>query len=171
MLSDLHGSWTAFLPICPRRYTWFRDMGFVIILQRFLDVLRIAGAFLLILLGASTLRGVTKGVDIGVREIVGTPYARGFSLTFLNVPFILWLMTVGLLCSKLVRTLGNMAYIIFDINLLGGSPVVTLAIIFSAHFGKRVISARGIRTLSLVSGTSFIVMAIVIIVPILDRLR
>ena len=144
------------------------DAGFVFLLQRFLDILRVAGAALMVGLALSAIRGAVKGYSSHSREMISTPYVRGFLLTLLNPPLILWFVTVGsLLIETGIGIVGNLAYVVFGVSLLGVSSIVALAIILSIQRGKRIIGLRGLRILSLLSGSSFIIIAILLITPLL----
>lgn len=144
------------------------DVGFVFLLQRFLGILRVAGAALMVGLALSAIREAVRGASLRSRQMIGTPYVRGFLLTLLNPPFILWFVTVGsVLIETGIATVGNLAYVIFGVCLLGVSAIVALAIILSIIRGKRVIGLRGLRILSFISGSGFAIMAILLVIPLL----
>lgn len=144
------------------------DVGFVFLFQRFLGILRVVGAVLMVGLAFSAIREAIKGVSPYGRQMIGTPYVRGFVLTLLNPPFILWFVTVGSVLLKTgIETVGNLAYVIFGASLLGVSAIVALAIILSIQRGKRLIGPRGLRILSFISGSGFVIMAILLVRPLL----
>ena len=144
------------------------DIGFIIFLQRILATLRIIGAILLIVLGSSIIRRGIRGETVITQERVGDPYTRGFLLTFLNPPFILWFMTVGpTLLETGIKELGSFAFILFNFVLLASSIIVMATIILSVHSGKRLIGLRGVRALSIISGAGFIAIAIIFVLPVL----
>jgi len=144
------------------------DVGFVFLLQRFLDILRVAGAALMVGLALSAIRAAVKGFSSHSREMIGTPYVRGFLLTLLNPPLILWFVTVGsLLIETGVGIVGKLAYVVFGVAFLGVFSIVALAIILSIQRGKRIIGQRGLRILSFISGTSFIIIALLLLAPLL----
>jgi threonine/homoserine/homoserine lactone efflux protein len=108
------------------------DVEFVILLQRFLGILRVAGAVLMVGLTVSAMREAVKGVSPYGRKMIGAPYIRCFLVTLVNPPLILWFVTVGsVLLETGVETVGNLAYAIFGVSLLGVSAIVALAIILS----------------------------------------
>ncbi len=146
----------------------FLNIGFIIILQHILNILRIVGTALLLALAGSAIRGGIRGINTRTNEMIGTPYTRGFLLTFLNPPFILWFITVGsTLLETGVNEVGALAFILFSIILLATSVIVMLAIILSVHSGKRLIGIREIRVLSIISGIGFIIIAIILIFPMI----
>jgi threonine/homoserine/homoserine lactone efflux protein len=143
-------------------------VGFLIVLQRFLGVLRIAGAALLLWLGASAINAAVKGSVADPRRTVGTPFSRGLLLTVMNPPSILWLLTIG---STLLdvgrRALGAISYWIFGLAVLASSTIVTLTLVVVTNLGHHVITPLGIRALLLVSGSAFIFLAVIVIIPLL----
>jgi threonine/homoserine/homoserine lactone efflux protein len=144
------------------------DVEFVFLLQRFLGILRVAGAVLMVGLAVSAMHEGVKGVSPYGRKMIGAPYIRGFLVTLVNPPLILWFVTVGsVLLETGVETVGNLAYVIFGVSLLGVSAIVALAIILSIQRGKRVIGPRGLRILSFISGGAFVIMAILLVIPLL----
>ncbi|WP_455368169.1 LysE family transporter [[Eubacterium] cellulosolvens] len=144
------------------------DIGFIFFLQRILTILRIIGIILLIVLGSSAIRRGIRGTTATTQERIGAPYTRGFLLTFLNPPFIVWFITVGsTLLETGIKELGSFAFILFSFVLLASSIIVMAAIILSVHSGKRLIGMREIRALSIISGVGFIIIAAVFVLPIL----
>jgi threonine/homoserine/homoserine lactone efflux protein len=143
-------------------------VGFLIVLQRFLGILRIAGAALLLWLGASAINAAVKGSVADPRRTVGTPFSRGLLLTVMNPPSILWLLTIGSTMLDLGRrTLGAISYWIFGLGVLASSTIVTLILVVVTNLGHHVITPLGIRALLLVSGSAFIFLAVIVIIPLL----
>jgi threonine/homoserine/homoserine lactone efflux protein len=101
--------------------------------------------------------------------MIGASYTRGFLLTFINPPFILWFVTVGSsLLETGIKELGSFAFIIFSLILLTSSILVMATIILSVHGGKRLIGMQELRALSIISGTGFILIAIILFVPLVS---
>jgi len=143
-------------------------LGFLIVLQHFLVVLRFVGGILLVVLGVSAIYRGVKGGKINVGETRGVHYMRGFLLTIFNPPLILWYVTVGSTMLEMgVLALGNLAYVLFSMSLLASPTIITAAIVLSVQGGRRLIGMREIRILSIVSGTAFILIALTMIVPLL----
>lgn len=145
------------------------NIGFILFLQHILTLLRIIGIVLLIVLGGSAIHTGVKGVTATSHKMIGTSYTRGFLLTFINPPFILWFVTVGSsLLETGIKELGSFAVIIFSLILLTSSILVMTTIILSVHGGKRLIGMRELRALSILSGTGFILIAIILFVPLVS---
>ena len=145
------------------------NVGFILFLQHILILLRIIGIVLLIVLGGLAMRSGVKGVTATSHKMIRASYTRGFLLTFINPPFILWFVTVGSsLLETGIKELGSLAFVIFSLILLTSSIIVMATIILSVHGGKRLIGNREIRALSIISGAGFIIIAIILAIPIVS---
>ncbi len=146
----------------------FTVVGFVIILQRFMTFLKIGGAALLIILALLAFRSALREQPREKLETSGAPYIKGFTLTFLNPPFILWFITVGAsLLDAGLRAVGELSYLIFSAVLLISTVIVTTTIVVAAYGGRSLLGERVARVLSLVAGIAFTGIAASLVISIL----
>ena len=146
----------------------FTVVGFVIILQRFMTFLKIGGAALLIILALLAFRSALREQPRERLEASGAPYIKGFTLTFLNPPFILWFITVGAsLLDTGLRAVGELSYLIFSAVLLISTVIVTATIVVAAYGGRSLLGERVARVLSLVAGIAFTGIAASLVISIL----
>jgi len=146
--------------------------GFALLLHQIMPELRLVGAAFLLWLGFSAVRIALD--DRPPRQqpraeegLKGTPFVRGFLMTFLNPPFILWLLTVGATTLETgLSTAGDMTYIIFGTGVLVMSASVSFTLVLFSSRGRVVTRKHHLRILSMISGLAFVVIAVTVIMPI-----
>jgi threonine/homoserine/homoserine lactone efflux protein len=133
------------------------SVGFALVLHDLLAVLRVAGAVVLAWPGFSAisagLRDRVRASGVAVRG----SFARGFLVTIMNPPFLIWLLTVGsTMLSVGFAEVGVAAHVFLAFGGLIASAVVMFAIIAPAYRGKSRIGTHGARILSVISGLAFL---------------
>jgi len=139
--------------------------GFLNLLIPYLPILKVVGAALLVLLGLSAIRSALRPPAIrSPNRHVSRSFFLGFLFAFLNPPFTVWFLTVGVSVLNVgLVSIGLLAYPIFVLALLSSTIMVTLTIVLLTAKGHKSISGRGLRILSALSGIAFFVLAINVI--------
>lgn len=132
------------------------------LLSAHLYLLKIAGAALLTWFGASAMWSALKPHLIGRRDPYSRgPLALGFLFTFLNPPFIIWFLTVGVSVLNVgVVSVGAIAHLVFALALFTSTAAVSLMILVLTATGRKTIGERGLRFLSAISGVVFLVLVV-----------
>ncbi|MEM3096517.1 MAG: LysE family transporter [Nitrososphaerota archaeon] len=141
--------------------------GFSTILYRIVPVLRITGAIFLFILGSRSIARSLKPTTRKKVEGSLAPFNRGFLMTALNPPFIVWLFTAGLSTLDTGAALGLMGYLIFASALLGSSLAVVLFLIFAISISSHYMGGPVLRFLYLVSGLAFLALGLSLLYQLL----
>ncbi len=144
-------------------------MGFTVFLQQAIPILRLSGSILLFMLGVQSIfRARQQPSELKMVKAGLSSFYRGFLLTGLNPPFIVWLFTVGLSVLDVgYSSLGILGYLIFATALLTASLSVVFILILAASASRNVLGHRVYTFLSLISGVAFIVLGVNLIYPLL----
>jgi threonine/homoserine/homoserine lactone efflux protein len=136
--------------------------GIASLLSMHLPILKVVGAILLVWFGLSALWSALKANRSEQRKrYLDNPLVLGFLFMILNPPFIVWLLTVGVtILSVGITSVGEYAYPIFTLAVLIPSSAVMLIIALLAAAGRNILSGRGLKILSAVSGIAFLILAV-----------
>ncbi len=145
--------------------------GFALLLTQIMPALRLVGAAFLLWLSFSAVRvalgDYSSQPKLREEGLKGSPFVRGFLMTFLNPAFILWLLTVGAATLETgLSAAGSSTYIIFGAGVVTTSAGVSFALILFSSHGLTLAGKHGIRLLSMISGLAFVVLAATMIISI-----
>jgi len=148
-------------------------MGFATYLQQAIPVLRLAGSILLFVLGVqSIMRARQPATAVRMVGPNFSSFYRGFLMTGLNPPFIVWLFTVGLSVIDVgYSNLGMVGYLIFSTALLSASLSVAFILILAASASRNILGDRVYKVLSIISGVAFIILGANMLYPQLTSLQ
>jgi len=137
------------------------EFGAMHLLNKYIFIINIAGAIVLIWLGLSAIHSGIRGIKMNTTQSsYRNSYIRGLLLTLFNPPFIVWLITAGFsLLNRGLETIGSTAHLIFALSIIGGSTIVSLTLILLAAYSHKPLGEKGLRLLSFLSGGAFIVLA------------
>jgi len=133
-------------------------IGFIFLLRVYITPLKLLGALVLIWLGVSAIgRGLKKLEKTNTQGSSKETAVKGFTLTFANPPFIIWLISVGASVLDFgVRSVGDAAYGIFTFSMLSSTIAITTSLILASYVSRRMLGGRFLAALSIFSGLAFL---------------
>ena len=144
-------------------------VGFAVVFKEYMFFLKLLGSFILVWLAISAWTKASKQSRNTNVQNLDNPMLKGFMLTFLNPPFIIWLTSVGAaILEKGLSNVGEIAYGVFASVMLLSTLLVTGLLVILAHSGRSMLGPKSSTVLAITAGTAFMIFAALLLLDLLQ---